>query len=82
MDIMEQSELNTTRTAPLIASSSRNERLLFVKEQWRCLFHCPSCGKCYVLRGRNPYELYADFIEGRREYMDITAEIRQNNVEK
>ena len=53
------------------------DRLAYVKEQWKCLNHCPSCGKCHILRGRDPEILYADFIEGKRSYMDITKEIRQ-----
>ena len=39
--------------------------------------HCPSCGKCRILKGKDPEELYADFIDGKRTYMDITLEIRK-----
>ena len=52
-------------------------RRQFVKEQWKCMNHCPSCGKCRILKGKDPEELYADFIDGKRTYMDITLEIRK-----
>ena len=53
-------------TPPSIATSSREERRAFVAEQWECLNHCPSCGKCAILKGKDPEELYADYIEGKR----------------
>ena len=52
-------------------------RRQFVKEQWKCMNHCPSCGKCRILKGKDPEELYADFIDGKRTYMDITLKIRK-----
>jgi len=64
-------------TYPDIFNSTRDERLAFVQEQWKCLHHCPSCGRCYILKGRDAETLYADFIEGKRSYMEITKAIRQ-----
>jgi len=63
--------------APDIHSSTREERLHFVQEQWECLNHCSSCGKCKILRGRDAEELYADYIDGVRSYMDISLGIRK-----
>ena len=34
------------------------------------------CGKCHVLKGRSEEQLYADYIDGKRSYTDITLEIR------
>lgn len=62
---------------PGITNSTREERLAFVQEQWQCLNHCPSCGKCRILKGKDVEKLYAEYIEGRREYMEITKEIRE-----
>lgn len=62
---------------PGITNSTHEERLAFVQEQWQCLNHCPSCGKCRVLKGKDAEKLYAEYIEGRREYMEITKEIRE-----
>ena len=65
-------------TAPSIESSTREERLDFVQDAWKCLHNCELCGKCRVLKGRNEEALYADYIAGKRQYIDITLEIRNN----
>lgn len=64
-------------TAPDIQQSTAEERVAYVREQWQCLNHCPSCGKCYILKGRDVVDLYADYIEGRRSYRDVTLDIRR-----
>ena len=64
--------------APDIESSTREERLNFVRNQWKCLHNCELCGKCHILKGRSEEHLYADYVEGKRSYMDITLEIRNN----
>ena len=61
---------------PDIESSTREERLEFVRNEFRCLGNCPICGKCSFLRGREAEDLYADYIEGHRSFRDITAEHR------
>lgn len=63
---------------PRIEQSTREERLAFVLDAWKCLHDCESCGKCRILRGKDAEILYADYIEGRRAYMEITMEIRNN----
>lgn len=63
-------------SAPSIESSTREERLDYVKNAWKCLHNCEICGKCRILKGRNEEQLYADYIEGKRSYMEITLEIR------
>ena len=65
--------------APKIGCSTRDERLGYVLDQWRCLHSCEVCGKCSILRGKDAEELYDDYIEGRREYMDVTFSIRDRN---
>ena len=64
--------------APDTESSTREERLSFVQDQWKCLHNCELCGKCHVLRGRSETELYADYIEGKREYLELTLAIRKS----
>lgn len=66
-------------TAPSIENSTYEERLAYVVNKWRCLHNCELCGKCSILKGRDAEIVYADYIEGRRSYMDITFEIRNNN---
>jgi hypothetical protein len=51
----------------------------YVSDKWQCLSNCEICGRCSMLRGRDAEIAYADYIEGRREYMDITFELRSIN---
>ena len=66
---------------PQIDNSTREERRQFVLEAWKCLHDCEACGKCCILKGRDAELLYADYINGRRTYMDITFEIRNNTIQ-
>ena len=72
------SAYNHIMTAPSIESSTREERLHYVLNEWKCSHNCELCGKCHVLKGRSEEILYADYIDGKRSYMDITLEIRSN----
>ena len=65
-------------TPPNIETSTRDERQAYVREKWKCMHNCGLCGKCHVLKGRSEENLYADYIDGKRSYMDITLEIRSN----
>ena len=62
---------------PKIETSTKEERTAFVHDFWKCLHDCETCGKCRILRGRDPEILYADYINGIRSFMDITLEIRK-----
>ena len=64
---------------PKIEQSSKEECREYVLRAWECLHDCESCGKCRILKGRDAETLYADYIEGKRSYMDITLEIRNNS---
>ena len=48
----------------------------YVDEAWKCLHDCEACGKCRILKGKDAEALYADYIEGKRSYMDVTLELR------
>ena len=65
-------------TPPSIETSTREERQAYVHEKWECMHNCELCGKCHVLKGRSEEILYADYIDGKRSYMDVTLEIRSN----
>ena len=64
--------------APDTESSTREERLSFVQDQWKCLHNCELCGKCHVLRRRCETEVFAEYIDGKREYLDLTLAIRKS----
>ena len=66
--------------APDVEQSTREERLRYVEDRWKCLNDCELCGKCRILKGRDAEILYADYIDGIRSYMEITLEIRNNTI--
>ena len=53
-------------TPPRIDESTTDERRAYVLDAWKCLNDCEACGKCRILRGRDPETLYADYISGTR----------------
>ena len=63
---------------PSIESATSKERWDYVLNEWKCLHNCDMCGKCRILKGRSETELYADYINGKRAYKDITLEIRNS----
>ena len=65
---------------PKIDNSTKEERQAYVLEAWKCLHECESWGKCRILKGRDAEILDADYIEGKRSYMDITLEIRNRSI--
>ena len=67
-------------TAPSIESSTREERLDYVLNEWKCLHNCELCGKCHVLKGRSEEILYADYIDGKRSYMDIYIGYKKQQI--
>ena len=62
--------------APQIDNSIPKERLAYVLEAWKCLHDCEACG----LKGRDAEILYADYIEGKRSYMEVTLDIRNRSI--
>lgn len=69
----------TPMGAPDISDSTKEERLEYVLDKWRCCNNCEVCGKCAILKGRDAEILYEDYIEGRCSYMEITLKIREFN---
>ena len=65
---------------PKIENSTPDERRAYVAEAWKCLHDCEACGKCRILKGKDAELLYADYIGGKRTYMDVTLELRNNTV--
>lgn len=65
--------------SPKIELSTKEERREYVLNAWECMHDCESCGKCRILKGRDPETLYADYIEGKRSYIDVTLDIRNSS---
>lgn len=42
--------MKANRIPPDIEQSTREERLAFVQNEWKCLGNCELCGKCHILK--------------------------------
>lgn len=63
--------------APSIASSTRDEREQFVKDRYPCISDCDSCGICAIFHGKDAMLAYRDYIDGKREFLEISREYRR-----
>ncbi len=62
--------------APRIEFSTREERLEFVQDRHKCKAPaCGGCGSCHLPGGRPAIEVFADYIDGKREYASLSAEL-------
>ena len=64
-------------TPPAINASSREERMDYIIHEFRCLAACDNCGHCHFLHGRNALDVYRDYVDGKREFMEVTLEWRR-----
>ena len=65
-----------TTMSLLIKDTTREERIAFLRERFRCLADCDLCGNCILLHHRDAEDVYADYIDGLRPFADITRELR------
>ena len=68
---------NLKKQKVIIEATSEEERLAYIRERWECMHNCELCGKCHILKGSDAEELYAEYIEGKRSYIEITLDIRK-----
>ncbi len=61
---------------PEIENSTPEERAQCIKEMFPCIADCDMCGICQVFRGKDPELAYADYIEGKRSFMDVSMDYR------
>ena len=45
---------------PDIATSTKEERMAYISETFRCRSDCDNCGICRVFRGKEPLLVFAD----------------------
>ena len=61
---------------PQTAYSTREERLSFIQERYKCMApHCGYCGRCGMPDGLVPEEVFADYIEGKVEFVTIASKL-------
>lgn len=62
--------------APEIAESTEEERREYIKSTFKCIADCDMCGLCTVFKGKDPELAYADYIAGKRNFMDVSGDYK------
>lgn len=62
--------------APEIENSTVEQRREFIKKTYWCRSDCDNCGICQVFGGKDPLVVFADYIEGKEAYLDISKRYR------
>ncbi len=57
----------------LIKDTTREEREAIIKNSMDCGGGCENCSSCW-LGGGSPWDMYKDYIEGRKEIAEINME--------
>ena len=57
----------------LIKDTTREEREKIILSSLDCGGGCENCSSCW-LGGGSPWEIYSDYIEGKREIIEINME--------
>lgn len=61
---------------PDIATSTRAERLWYVKDRFPCIADCDQCGFCAAYHGKDPTAAYADYIDGKAGFLEVSKRYR------
>lgn len=61
---------------PELDKSTKEEREQFIKEKFACKSNCEICGMCKVFKGKSAETVYADYIDGIRDFSDIASDYR------
>ncbi len=62
--------------APEISESTIEERRAYIKKRFPCIADCDMCGLCKVFRGKDAETAYADYIQGSRSFVEVSADYR------
>ncbi len=62
--------------APDIETSTSKERRQYINDTFKCIADCDMCGLCVVFRGKDPELAYEDYINGKRNFMDVSADYK------
>ena len=55
---------------------SKEERENFIKNTFKCISDCDNCGICTIYKVKDPINVYMDYIEGKKEYLELANEYR------
>lgn len=64
--------------APQIDYSDREERLEFIQERYHCKSPaCGNCGSCNMPNGISALDFFADYIDGKVEFVKLASKLWQ-----
>lgn len=61
---------------PPIGTSTRQQRQAYIEEKFHCIQNCDMCGLCQIYHGKDPALVYKDYIEGKRDFFEISKAYR------
>ena len=64
----------------LIKDTTKEEREQILRASLVCGGGCENCSSCW-LGGGNPWEIYQDYIEGKREIREINMEYNERYLQ-
>lgn len=65
--------------APKIDFSDREERIAFIRERFSCKAPaCGGCGSCNMPDSLSAMDTFADYIEGKKEFVTIASRLWSN----
>ena len=67
--------LSKNMNAPLINESTKEERLAYIIDKYKCQANCDMCGNCKLLRGHSEEDVFAEYIDGIKEYTEIASHL-------
>jgi len=62
--------------APTVKSSTREERLAYVRDRYHCIANCDQCGLCQIFHGEDPEHALAPYIDGEAELAQVMMRYR------
>ena len=62
--------------APELTKSTIEERRAYIKERFPCIADCDMCGLCKVFHGKDAEAAFSDYIDGKRDFMDVFSDYR------
>ena len=63
----------------LIKDTTRQQREQIIRQSMDCGGGCENCSSCW-LGGGNPFDMYQDYIDGKKEIAEINAEYNARYV--
>ena len=61
---------------PEVTDSTVDDRREYIKKRFPCIADCDMCGLCKVFRGKDAEHAYEDYIQGKRSFMEVSADYR------